>query len=203
MSTALPRPPRRVSPETFYMHYLPSVWRAVLGDAAISWPNAEAFLEINIDDAFYTLGVGPRGFTVTDTAQSKAHVRITCDREAWANSLALLWPQVLTLLESNAVRARSYMQAVCYTATGDLMSSLVKHPGTVSLHYTDDAGDIYIYQLTIQHAQSPAATVHLKDADCQRIAEADNIAAAVLQSKLQIDGDAGYVFALGQLLAAL
>ena len=203
MSTALPRPPRRVSPETFYMHYLPSIWRAVLGDSDISWPSADVYLEISIDDAFYTLGVGPRGFAVTNAAQDKAHLRITCSREAWANSLALLWPQVLGLLESDLARARSYMQAVCYTATQGLMTALVKLAGTVFLHYTDDAGDMYIYQFTIDRAQSPAATVHLKDADCQRIAESDNIAAAVLQSKLQIDGDAGYVFALGQVIAAL
>ncbi len=185
------------------MNYLPSIWQAVVGDTEITWPSVEVYLEISIDDAFYTLGVGPRGFSVTDTPQDKAHLRIACSREAWANSLALLWPQVLTLLESDVVRARSYIQAVCYTATQNLMTSLVQLAGTVFLHYTDDAGDTFIYQFTIDRAQSPAATVHLKDADCQRMAESDNIAAAVLQSKLQIDGDAGYVFALGQVIAAL
>ena len=203
MSAALPRPPRRVSPETFYMQYLPSVWEGVLGETDISWPDTDAYMEINIDDAFYTLGVGPSGFTVVHAPQDKAHVRIACDSEAWSSSLALLWPQVLALLETDVARARSYVQAVCYTATQGLMTTLVKLPGTVALHYTDDAGDTYVYQFMIGRQQTPAATVHLKDADCQRIAEAENVPAALLQSKLQIDGDAGYVFALGQVLAAL
>lgn len=204
----LPRPARRVSPEALYVTFLPTLWQAFAAKRELPWPALGVELQVVVvHEAGHSETFAMRfdGGTISGrVGPARAPLAtIRCTEEAWRVSVQSILSRVIAYTEAHAVRAWDGVAAfVRGRAASALGAIAAAHPGVLTVHYTDDAGDAFMYDVTLGTGAGPHATVRVQESDLEAILEAGSNVPRLLRSRLKVEGDAAYVLRVATALGA-
>lgn len=200
MGLSLPKPGRRMTPEEYFSEHVPQLWPALWQGNVPDWVfgivcevGAQAFLL-----QFAAPNDGGLRVTVLDAPDNAPEpplLHIIADVESWRIGALEVTPQLLRKLEkrlpSNLERLRQ---------SGLRPQVLSGHPGTVQLHYSDDAGDEATAEIRIAGGQGPRAQIHATDRDLWGLLKSGQSLSAILRSRVRVDGDLPYLLRLARAL---
>ncbi len=194
-------PPRRCTPEQFYVDYIPSLWRELAGD--LSWPPWRYSLQFEItgdEAAVFALEIDTGIATGRTGTAVKPIATISSTLSAWELVARDLTPRIIrhTNKRIDEVRQDLYQFADAGAAKLD-PNAVADKPGTVTIDFTDDAGDRGQYVIRIGDGSGPAARIEAKDADLWALLECRGRFTALLKSRVQLDGAVAYLFELARL----
>ncbi len=198
----LPRPPRRCTPEQFYVDYLPALWRALSGD--LVWPSYAYELTFSIDEP----ESDPESFTVRFDAgtltgraggSDSAVTEIRFDQASWTLAANDLFPRGIRRSNKRLAEVREEMERAATRLAPKLDPEKVRSmPGNVEIDFTDDAGDKGLFRVVIAGGGGPTARIEARDEDLWALLECGGQFVSLLKSRAQLDGDVGYLFQLAR-----
>ena len=205
MASKLARPARRITPAGFYTEFLPALWNDAVDGLALPWPDWRFEIGITV-----TADAAPEHFTLAfarGTLSGRAGApaasplfAFSCDLEAWRVSVRQPLVQTLDYTEQHFERAEKGLGGFLRRRGGQLSESQLRQlPGAVHIDYTDDAGDRFHYELTVAGGGGPVVRIEANDADLAAVLEAGAHVARLLRSRLQVQGDVGYLLKLASL----
>lgn len=199
---ALPRPPRRCAPEAFFLEYIPQAWTALVGEGPLPGQSLAAELVAQVDDASFTLQLQDGHLTVRAGApRGTPLLHVRCDRGSYQTAVRELLPRVLDSAQARADEVLAQAPRVLALWTPEQQAAAQQLPGTITVDYTDDAGDVAKFQLLHAGGTGPQAQIHLSDADLHTLLQSHGSPAqALMKARIRIEGDTAYVMRLLQLI---
>ena len=199
---ALPRPPRRCAPHAFFTEYLPQAWTALVGDAPLQGQSLDAELVAQVDEAFFTLRLTDGRLIVkAEAPKGTPLLHLRCTQDSYQTAVRELLPRVLDGVQARAGEVLAHAPKVLALWTPAQQTAFRELPGTITIAYTDDAGDVAQVELVQAGGAGPKAQVHLSDADLDALLKSrGNAAQSLLKARIRIEGDTGYVMRLVQLI---
>lgn len=200
----LPRPPRDVDPEGFYLSYLQKLATVLHAELpSLTWslestwhirtaPDGEAAFTVVLEQGRHILS--------TAGGSPTALIVVHCDDRAWRTGARGLWPRVLRLFEreDGALLARALAGWRSLSERFD-PTRLRALPGRVHIDYTDDAGDVASYRVEIAGGSGPVVRIGIDDRELWTLLSQGGKLTQWLQSRVQISGDAGYLLRIASL----
>ena len=197
---ALPRPARRCPPAAFFEQYIPQVWTALVGQAPLPGQSLAAELVAHIDGhGVYTLRLADGHLTVIPAAPSGSPLlQVRCNSSSYQTAMREFLPRLLDQLDARSAEVQATAPKVLALWTPAQQAALLQLPGSITISYTDDAGDVATFELLHAGGQGPRAHVHLSDSDVQTLLASRGGPQALLRARVRIEGDTGYVMRLLQ-----
>jgi hypothetical protein len=146
-------------------------------------------------DAAYTITVTPSGLVTTDGAPEGALLTFSTDLASWRIALLELLPRLLKHLTPYVPRLRiaEHLQRL------DL-ETLRKKPGSMTHVYEDDAGDEATVVVTIGTGGKAAASIKVTDSELWKLLQGGVRLSQLLNSRIQVRGDLGWVVDLARVI---
>jgi hypothetical protein len=144
--------------------------------------------------------VGPAGLTCEDGAPSSRTLTFECEPDEVVRTARDLVPPVLRLVEKALPRWRASAAArPPHPAHLDL-SRLTSRPGRLELEVVDDAGDSYRIACRVADGAGPRALIRITDPELRRLFAGGARLSSLVGSRLQVEGDLGWLLQLLGLL---
>ncbi|MBC7794861.1 MAG: hypothetical protein H7Z43_14240 [Clostridia bacterium] len=189
---ALPRPARNASPKDFYLTYLPELWRAVAGDDA---DVPDAAVNVRVGKESYATAITDGKFDTNAGEAPEAIATFVSDLDSWRIALLGLLPRLLKHVEPKlaTVDIEARMRA--------FEPAPLRHkPGTIVVHYEDDAGDASKVTVTIGAGSGRKAEIHATDSELWKLIEGSGRLSQLITSRVRVSGDVAYVLELVRLI---
>lgn len=201
MTTAreLPRPPKRCTPSRFYTSYLPELW-SILTEGLTLPPQALSVQFEVGDPTPYHLSYANGELTGHEGPAAQPILTVRCNREAWELAVYDIVPRVIRRTNQRMEQVLQDIERAAAREHGLNLDPIAALPGTVTIDFTDDAGDRGVFELAIGAGSGPAATVVSGDADLWALLDSGGQIVSLLKSRAQLEGDVGYLFRLAHAL---
>ena len=195
---ALPRPPRGIDLETFYLRYLPELFGAVISEMPSLTRALEIACHIQVDavtERVFAVVLGPNTlFASAERPCTDPLVTLHCDARAWTTGVRDVWPRLLRLLDRDhgalRERAGAHWRELGPAITAERLRPLA---GRIEIDYADDAGDHVAYVVEIAGGRGPRVRLRMEDRELWALLREGGRLLPWLQSRVGIEGDAGYL----------
>ena len=188
----LPRPPRGTTPKTFYLDYLPTLWRALIGEET---DVPDVTIGVRIDDESYVTAVADGVMENSLGNDDAAVTTFVSDRESWNIALLGLLPRLLKHIEPRLAKADIPARLRALEP-----SVLASRPGIIVVHYEDDAGDEAKVEIHVGKGGTRRAVVKATDAEFWKLLEGGGRLSQLVTSRVRVTGDVAYLLDLARLI---
>ncbi|MEE8410809.1 MAG: hypothetical protein V3T05_14510 [Myxococcota bacterium] len=199
----LPAPPRRADPKTFYCDYVPQLWAAFFGGMEV--PDCRLTIGYAVTDADgtseFTLEVDGAALTVRAEPAEAPLVAFACNHEAWRISVFDIWRRYVRFAQPKVEEARRKLPDFLHrNPPQPRLDAIASLPGTLSVEFEDDAGDVAQYDISVAGGNGPRGTLALSDADLWGLLRSRGRLSQLLRSRARLDGNVGWILKLARAL---
>ncbi len=201
MPKKLPLPTRKLDPRAFYLEYVPSLWDALIeGVERAPWRlSIGARLDAGAETLNFAMHAHGTELRVEEGRAEQPHLSFLSDVDSFRIAMFDILPRILKTVE-RTLGEKSPADPIEQYGASLGPDRLYDLPGTIDVHYTDDAGDEAQVTIQIASGEGPRATVCASDADLWTLIESGGRLTQLLRSRAELQGDVGYLLSVAGLV---
>ncbi len=197
MGVSLPRPPRGVVPDSFYLEYAPKLYAALMAGVPAISARWEVGVEV-ADGGAYTLTAGGPSLEARPSLPAAGGLVVRLSRAAFDAQARDLLPRLLRYAEKHWDRLHEALGRLARGPAASLRpEAMAAQPGLLRVHYTDDAGDGIEAALALGGGNGPEARIELDDRELWELLDGGGkLTRLLVGGRVRVRGDLGYLVRL-------